>query len=540
MKKKVSKVLSVLLALALVPALFYASGCAKKETRSWIEKWAENTPMQKKRAGVAAIAIGKRLYAIGGGEFSAEGLMIFDSVEYSDAQPDGRLGPWQYGPSLKVPRIYAPAVVHGDYIYVVGGESSTGLFKGVEFGPAPKLLDTVERARINPDGSIGEWTLEPGKMAFPRRGGVVFAHNGWLYAGGGFSGDFLNDMERAKINPDGSLGQWEEENFINRDRYIAGFAQVGNKFLVLGGHVNGPARAMDSVETAEAGPDGRLSEWKEGAPLHTKTFLNAVAMKDKTIFSLTGQNTINLTAVQRATIGPDGTLSAWTPDTRTNAARRAASAAVIGDTIYLIGGMVKPLGSSDSVNVVESALIREGQKLGTWVEPGSDAEKRYKEWAKATPQDAVNHVRRGAFYLEHKEYETVMFDVDEALREAPRYADAYNLKAEVALRQGDKAGAEAALNKSLEAEDNFVAHMNLGFMSFEKGDFNASAEHFRKAVAKKPDSIDAHYNLGNSYMSAKDYQSATAEFRWMVEKDPNSDEARHLLKMAEGAEKAGK
>jgi len=521
--------------LLLAAVLLAAAACSKGEAvkqNVWIERWAVQRPMTVKRAGPGVVAIGRRIYAIGGGEYSSKGLEIFSSVEYADVGDDGSLGEWKPGPRLRLPRIYVAAVVYGDFVYVMGGESMEGVYRGRSVQKAPELLDSVERARINPDGSLGEWVLEKERMNFPRRGAELFAHDGWLYASGGFSGDFLNDVEKARINPDGSLGEWTEASYTNRERYISGFAQKGSTFYVLGGHVNSPQRAMESVEMFRAEKGTTETEWKETSPLYTRRFLNAAVVVGNTIYALAGHNTINLSSTGHAQIQEDGELGAWEPDTPLNVARRAVGAVVVGERIYVIGGMVKPMGRSESVDVVESASMAQGRRLGHWAEAGGPEAAAYEEWKRAVPADAAEHIRHAKEYLGRRRFETALYDVSEALKEYPDYYEAYNTRADAYFRTGKREMAMEALRKSVGIKDNYAALSGLGYLSFENGDFTAAVDYYKRAAAVNPGSVDAHMDLGNAYMSAGDHVSAAREFEEVLKLEPGSTDAKHLLGLA--------
>ncbi len=504
----------------------------KSGKKIWIEKWIYARPMQKKRAGVAAVAIGRRIYAIGGGEFSKKGLKIFKSVEYADVRPDGTLSPWKYSSPLTLPRVYPVAVIHKGYVYVMGGESLDEVYTGAEKQKPPRLLKSVERAKINPDGTLGKWTLEDVKMHFPRRGGEVFAVGNWLYAGGGFGGDFLNDVERAPINPDGSLGKWEDDSFYNHDRYISGFARKGRRLYVIGGHVNSPERAMESVETALVRPDGTLTEWSEASPLYTRRFLNTALVTGNTLYTFAGHNTINLTAVEKARILKDGKLGKWRPDTALNVPRRAASSVVVGKRIYVIGGMIKPMGFSDSVDIVETAEIQKGKKLGNFVDAASRDAKEYEAFKGSVLTDARNHISHGKAYFKRKAYKSVLFDAKEALKESPGLPEAYNLMADTYFAMGKKKEAKKALEKSLESRENFYALMGLAFVAFDKGEFGEAIGFYRRAVALEPDSVPAHYNLGYAYFNGGSYDEAAKEFKWVLSVQPDMKDAELYLKMS--------
>lgn len=64
----------------------------------------------------------------------------------------------------------------------------------------------VQYARINADGSIGNW-IQTTSLNKSRNADGVVAYNGYLYAIAGYGSG--NSVEYASINPDGSLGKWK-------------------------------------------------------------------------------------------------------------------------------------------------------------------------------------------------------------------------------------------------------------------------------------------------------------------------------------------
>ena len=67
----------------------------------------------------------------------------------------------------------------------------------------------------------------------------------------------LNTIERAKINPDGSLGKWELMIPTMQDRrYIHSSIYTGGYIYVMGGHDRGSGGALNSVEHAKVKNDG--------------------------------------------------------------------------------------------------------------------------------------------------------------------------------------------------------------------------------------------------------------------------------------------
>jgi tetratricopeptide (TPR) repeat protein len=254
-----------------------------------------------------------------------------------------------------------------------------------------------------------------------------------------------------------------------------------------------------------------------------------------TIYTISGQNTINLSSVERAEILDDGFLSDWTPETPLNIPRRAASSVAVGDTIYTVGGMFGPMGSAFSIDTVESASVKPGRKLGNFVDAESPEMTSYRAWKEAVsiPFDAQSHLQHAREYLMRKDFEVVLFDIAEVIKLSPDNYEAYNLRGDVYYRMGNVKEAEAALRKSLDIkEDNFDALIGLGTINFERGDLENAIIYYKKGIMVNADSIAAHENLGNAYLSGGDYAAAAQEFQWVVDKDPGSEHAKLLLEMS--------
>ncbi|MCL4478695.1 MAG: hypothetical protein M1381_06305 [Deltaproteobacteria bacterium] len=126
------------------------------------------------------------VYALGG---YYTGTSITNSVEYAQVMTDGTLGNWQYTSSMNLPRAAFAAVAISGWVYAVGGYTDKG------------ITNTVEKAPINPDGSLGKWVfIDP--MTIPRAGLAVVEDNGWIYALGGIStpnGMPLDTIEAARM-----------------------------------------------------------------------------------------------------------------------------------------------------------------------------------------------------------------------------------------------------------------------------------------------------------------------------------------------------
>jgi hypothetical protein len=141
------------------------------------------------------------LYALSG--YEAHQTTSYTSTEYCEIYSDGTLGPWQeLEATVNHTRDMAGAVAYNGYIYIVGGEDWN-------LGSDA----TAEYAEILPDGTLGDFVVSPSEMNNARDTFGLVEVDGILYAIGGrqwgtVSGPDLDNVESAEILPDGSIGPW--------------------------------------------------------------------------------------------------------------------------------------------------------------------------------------------------------------------------------------------------------------------------------------------------------------------------------------------
>jgi N-acetylneuraminic acid mutarotase len=242
----------------------------------------------------ACAVAGNHIYLIGGRSADSNGMATIDE---SVASADGTLG------------FIEPAIVHlqnlrhshtavtiGTHMYVVGG-----------IGSSTSPI-TVEHAGIAADGSLGPFAVISGvNLSVPRAGHSSVVLGNFLYNLGGFDSSALATVERAMINPDGSLGPFAMVPGVmlrNGRAYHASVA-IGNYLYVFGG-MNQTGTPLDSVERAAVAADGSLGPFVavSGVKLITARFgLTAVAVAGQ-VYVIGGRGAAGgrLTSVERATL----------------------------------------------------------------------------------------------------------------------------------------------------------------------------------------------------------------------------------------------
>lgn len=345
-----------ILGLAIVLGLILLIGLNKQNTKpptGWVEGWQEVAALSRPRRALAAIAANGYLYVLGG--VDAENRYV-RPVEYARILPNGRLSPWKDTRSLLKGRFYLAATQHDGYLYVLGGG-------GGKLGDDNVPLASVERAKINADGSLQAWQ-QHSYLSTPRRGLKATVINNRLYAIGGYNGTFLKSSESIALNAGQQPAQWQlAPQEAKVDRYIHAAAALGNRIYLLGGHVqkSGPMSYGD-VESTTVNGDGQLMPW-EIAPTHllTARFIASAFAFDKYLYIVGGHDGVRrLNSVEMARTNTSGGVTTWSPQAALNHKRSATAAAINGNHVYITGGM----DDRGVLQSVEMAQIDARGKLG--------------------------------------------------------------------------------------------------------------------------------------------------------------------------------
>jgi len=169
---------------------------------------------------------------------------------------------------MVVGRCDVGVAVSDSYLYVVGGwwTGSSVYERRVEYAP------------INSDGSVGSWQLTSECLDL-RPDTRLAVMEGYLYAfGASRHGYITNTVERAEILPDGSLGPWGYDRPLPEDRGGHGVSSMVEDngelhVYVVGGHgATYGDNALNSVVWATlldtpTADNYTLSPWEYTSPL---------------------------------------------------------------------------------------------------------------------------------------------------------------------------------------------------------------------------------------------------------------------------------
>ena len=344
---------SVIIVLALIIVLFIYSKPTSQFPENWTHQWKLVKSFKFPRRALASVETNGFLYVIGG--VNEQGQYV-KSVEFAKIHENGDLGPWRTTSALNVGRFYLAAVAVGNSIYALGGGSGP-------VGDDNYPVATVEMASIQKDGSLSEWRIVS-NMQLPRRGLKAVAINNRLYAIGGYSGIFLKSIEHVAVDSAGMLGSWQiDEQQAQVDRYIHSAAVYENTLYLLGGHVQRSDKmSYGDVESSTIGSDGSLSPWLiEESRLLMPRFIAASFATKSHIYIAGGHNgSKRLNHVEFASIYNNGRVGQWRTTTALNIPRSAASAVVVNEYVYILGG----IGDQQVLSSVEIAKVATNGHLG--------------------------------------------------------------------------------------------------------------------------------------------------------------------------------
>jgi hypothetical protein len=289
--------------------------------------------MTTDRYGAVAEVIKDRIYIISG--YSASANVPVAHIEYASTNTSGGLANFSNlgSTSVTTPRSLGVVVNTGQRLHMIGGNSG-----GVAAG-----LASVESAAVEADGTIGSFSVVPGlSLASPRYAHSAAVIGNYVYVFGGYSGtaDVLG-VERASINPDGTLGPFASAgSSLTTGRYGASWAVIGDYLYAFGG--NNGTGPLGTVERATIDSNHNLSNFGPVAGVGlTPTYENppsAIVIKNYVYVTGLWNNVSTGTAIQRATIAADGTIGSFTTVGNLVTSRKFQQHLVVGPSFYVFGG----------------------------------------------------------------------------------------------------------------------------------------------------------------------------------------------------------
>ncbi len=238
-------------------------------------------------------------------------------------------------------------MAYDGFLYVLGGSSSAS------------YLNDVEVAPINSNGTVGAWSATT-SFSNNRFRQTSVAHNGYLYVIGGNNGvTAYNDVQAAPLYADGTVGPFATTSaFATGRRGHASVVANGNAYVI--GGTTGPGYLND-VQVASLGSSGTVGTWTATTAFATPRSLHTSLAYNGYLYVIGGFNPPALSDVQVAPLNADGTVGAWTTTTAFPTARYGHASVAYNGFLYVLGGY-----GSTYLSDVRVARINSNGTLGAW------------------------------------------------------------------------------------------------------------------------------------------------------------------------------
>lgn len=178
---------------------------------------------------------------------------------------------------------------------------------------------------------------------------------------------------RARINPGGSLTEWQPTTPLPKPRLYASESTVvlGNFVYVIGGSLGVlDSRSFNFGLIARADANGNLSNWVETPPFAVEGATAPTAVVTPgfihVIGGLSGKDTVHA-EVHSAAVLPNGTLNAWFDAPALPKPLWYHHSAASAGRVYVWGGLDGPKNTEVSTSVFSAPIQADG-RIGTWRE----------------------------------------------------------------------------------------------------------------------------------------------------------------------------
>ena len=219
-----------------------------------------------------------------------------------------------------------------------------------------------------------DWSAGPA-LAIPRDHHAVFTvdrgEQRWLYVAGGTNyRDMFDDVSRAEIRADGSLGEWQLTTALPTPRAGLAAIAVGDVVVATGGQIQGPDRRLpriDEVFTARVQNDGSLGAWHAAPALPSPRFHHPLVAHGDWVYIVGGQGAREAEPEVFGARVQNGTIGEWVALTPLPRARSHHAVNVIDGHVYVFGGLDGAPGRPQAgfFDVIRAPIQADGT-LGAW------------------------------------------------------------------------------------------------------------------------------------------------------------------------------
>lgn len=299
-----------------------------------IGDWAYSTSMPN-TDGIAShysFIFNNKLYTLGGANSS-----ILVSGLYSTISPTGLLSVWQ-NISFPLEQLWHSGTIFDKYVYILGGMNSS--FQNTR---------DVVYGIINEDGNISSWNSTQ-QLPFGLALGNSITINNKVYFAGGSTNRFEYSSARDEIyfatidTTTGILDQWTIAGRLPEPMIGFGMVEINGYIYIVGGK-NQTNQILNTVQRAIVNSDGRIGEWEIMSQLPDTVTRSAVAKTQNLLVSVGGYTNSGSVdsgitdEVYFTEINSNGSIDGWqTSDYKLPKINCCSQLVVWNDYLYLTGG----------------------------------------------------------------------------------------------------------------------------------------------------------------------------------------------------------
>lgn len=266
--------------------------------------YEKTTPMREGRQMYGSVVLGNYVYILGGN--SSRGYI--NDVDKAVIYSNGQISPWSPTTSMPQKRSYInnSTIALNDIVYVVGGLEGT----------AGVCYNTILWTRPNANGDLGLWQES---VAYPGDGvhcAPAVATRGHIHSLGGLCMDerVSNEVWTAIVAPDGSIAGWEKGQNLPFPLWFHCAEVAGGYVWIWGGAKNREKTLVNGqVFAAPILASGKLGPWQLTSSVLPQPFYSASSTVTENYllsFCPRYQGEIVSNDIWFATVGIQG-LSKW-------------------------------------------------------------------------------------------------------------------------------------------------------------------------------------------------------------------------------------
>jgi hypothetical protein len=266
---------------------------------------------------------------------------------------------WTTAPDFPANVDHHSSFVAQKFLYVAGGVNNVSPFQ---------VYDTVRRAPIAADGSLGAW-VDCSKLPIPLGFHAMAQTATHVYLLLGVSEDAQGLLASdyvlvGALQPDGDITWTSSPKRLGHAGLHSTASIIGDTLFVAGGTGRGNA-PQSIVKHAKLNADGSLGDWVDAPALPLQRSHHVAFVRDGQLFLAGGFDTaqVPIADVLRSQLDANGVLTGWVVAGEIDSSPWTSAAFVYRDHVFLLGGGEGGPGNQHYVNRVRRARFTESMTL---------------------------------------------------------------------------------------------------------------------------------------------------------------------------------